>query len=130
MRYILLPFLLFLIGCSEPEPIEISEAVIVFDRKSNGAVTGQANSQALSRQQIQFVQIWLNTNRNGWTSHHPMAPLLPYWCMSLKNASDKTIGLCRYGKKLVLRGRGAEIEHPLSDGDSAAFLKNIETAER
>ena len=128
-RFLLAPFSLWLLaGCNEIEPVEIKEGTVGFYRKNDGGVIGQTKAVALSKQQIQFVQSWLNANTKDWSSHNPMATYLPHWCMSLRTTNEKPIGFCRIGKRLILRGLEKEIEHPLSEGDSSAFLQNIEAA--
>ncbi|GAA6140647.1 hypothetical protein [Hydrogenophaga sp. 5NK40-0174] len=122
-------FLLWLLaGCSEIDPVEIKEGTVGFYRKSDGTVIAKTKSAALSKQQIQFVQGWLNDNRKDWSSHIPMATYLPLWCMSISTINEKPFDLCRIGDRLVLRGPGKEIEHPLSESDSLAFSQNIDAA--
>lgn len=126
-RFLLTLFALWLLtGCNEFEPVEIKEGTVGFYRKNDGNVIAQTKSVALSKQQIQFVQAWLNANTKDWSPHSPMATYLPHWCMSLRTMNEKPLGICRIGKRLILRGLGKAIEHPLSEGDSSAFLQNIE----
>lgn len=132
LRYLYrLCFLLFTIllvaGCKEIEAIEITQAKVTFYQKSDGGGVPQSEAITLSPSQMQFVQGWLNANRTGWSSHKPMATLLPRWCMALTTHSGKAVGFCRYGASVVLRSLKSEIEKPLSEQDNALFLKNIET---
>ena len=108
------------------EPVEIKSAAVLIHKKPDGSLIKQPKSAALNKQQTQFVQGWLNNYREGWSSHKPMATLLPQWCISLQTINDLSLGLCRYEKRVVLRGIGSEIEHPLSESDISSFSQNIE----
>lgn len=107
------------------EPVEIKAATVLIHRAADGSVINHPASISLNKQQILFVQDWLKDHRDDWSSHNPMATLIPQWCISLQTTNDLSLGLCRYGKNVVLRGMGSEIEHPLSENDISIFSKNI-----
>jgi hypothetical protein len=107
------------------EPFEIKTATVLSHRTTDGSVINNPTPISLNKQKILFIQNWLTNHREGWSSHNPMATLLPQWCISLQTTNDLSLGLCHYGKNVVLRGLGPEIEHPLSESDISAFSKNI-----
>ena len=108
------------------EPIEIKSAAVLIHKNPDDSIIKQPKSAVLNKQQTQFLQGWINNFREGWSSHKPMATLFPEWCISLETINDLSLGLCRYGKRVVLRGIGSEIEHPLSESDISSFYQNIE----
>jgi hypothetical protein len=112
-------------GCKKIEPVMADSATVTVHRKSDGVTVHPPKTTLLSNEQIQLVEDWLNTNKTGWTSHTPMATLLPYWCMELKRRSETSVGFCNYGQRVVLRGLGEEIEHPFSEHDKTLFIQNI-----
>lgn len=108
------------------EPIKIKSATVLIHKNPDGSIIKQPKSAVLNKDQTQFLQGWINNFREGWSSHKPMATLLPQWCISLQTINDLSLGLCRYGESVVLRGIGSEIEHPLSESDISFFNQNIE----
>ena len=116
---------LLLSSCMTISGFDITGGQLTVFRTIGGAEPVAQAPAALTAAQRQMIGNWLAAHRAGWSSRYAQT-LIPAWCLRLDAPSDKAVSLCRYGKTVVLRGLGPEMERTLSASDEALFALELE----
>lgn len=116
---------LLLCSCMVISGFDITGGQLTVFRAMAGAEPVAQAPVVLTAAQRQVIGNWLAAHRAGWSSRYAQT-LIPVWCLRLDAPPDKTVSLCRYGKTVVLRGLGPEMERTLTAGDEALFAQELE----